>query len=153
MKKNTVQKGKVLTPDNQSIAIKLIAGILQCETSHVLVNKQGRTLSFTQLDKNKDGQLLSDVEACNQVILEASLNDPMIDMGAVKLKCSALESIENHKGRDHKGLIFRGENDVILAFIPISTAEKRDLVVSKLHAALESYEHGKFMQPDLAGIF
>ena len=152
MKRKSTSKGFFLTLDNQSLAMKLITSIISIGDLFILLNKHGQTLSYTKLKQDEDGKMLSDAEACTKLISEGIPNDPMMNIGKNKVRCSAVESIENHNGKDFSGLIFRGEENAILAFQPIPTAEKRDLAVGKIHAAIESYESGKFIQPDLVGI-
>lgn len=143
------KKGFIETPDKQSLAIKLIASIISIDDLYILVDKSGRQRSYTKLTDD-DGKTLIDADDCTQQIVASDKNDPMIYLRKNNLvRCSAVEAIENHRGRDYSGLIIRGEADSILAYLEIRSAEVRDKVAEKLHAALESYIVGKFEQPDL----
>ncbi len=151
-KKN--QHGYVETPDSNLIAVSRVSSAVRVDERFILLDKKGQTISYTELQPDKEGKTPVDADICTQKIIDASKGDPLLQLGRGNyVRCSAIEAIENSCGPEYKGLIIRGEGDAILAFLAISTAEKRDLAVSKLHAALESYENGKFEQPDLAGIF
>ncbi|WP_407559613.1 hypothetical protein [Vibrio parahaemolyticus] len=151
-KKN--QRGLIEMPDKNIIDPNRIVSVVRLGQLFILLDKKGRSVSYTELNADKQGKTGADADDCTSKIIESSKTNPFMSFGNGNyVRCSAIEAIENSSGPEYKGLIIRGEGDAILAFLAISTAEKRDLAVSKLHAARESYEHGKFMQPDLAGIF
>lgn len=148
------QGGLIETPDKNLIDPNRIVSVIRLGQLFILLDKKGRSVSYTELDADKQGKTRADADDCTSKIIESSKTNPFLSLGnGSYVRCSAIEAIENSSGPEYKGLIIRGEGDAILAFLAISTAEKRDLAVSKLHAALESYESGKFIQPDLAGIF
>ncbi|ATI46745.1 TPA: hypothetical protein KDZ97_005022 [Vibrio parahaemolyticus] len=148
------KRGYVETLDKNLIAVSRIGSAILVDERFILLDKKGQTISYTELKPDEDGKTPADADICTQKIIDASKADPLLQLGRGNyVRCSAIEAVENHSGSDYKGLLFRGEGDAILAFLAISTAEKRDLAVSKLHVAMESFEAGKFEQPDLAGIF
>ncbi|MGL0822225.1 hypothetical protein [Vibrio vulnificus] len=150
-KKN--QRGLIETPDKNLIDPSRIDSVIRLEKFFILLDKKGRAVSYTELNADKKGKTGTDADDCTSKIIESSKTNPFLSFGNGNyVRCSAIEAIENSSGLDHKGLIIRGEGDAILAFLAITTAEKRELAVSKLHAAIESYESSKFIQPDLAGI-
>ncbi|MEJ3626223.1 hypothetical protein [Vibrio vulnificus] len=152
VKKN--QRGLIETPDKNLIDPNRIVSVVRLGQLFILLDKKGRAISFTEINADKQGKTGADADDCTSKIIESSKTNPFLSFGNGNyVRCSAIETIENSSGPEYKGLIIRGEGDAILAFLAISIAEKRDLAVSKLHAALESYESGKFIQPDLAGIF
>ena len=150
-KKN--QRGLIETPDKNLIDPNRIVSVIRLGQLFILLDKKGRSVSYLELNADKQGKTGTDADDCTSKIIESSKTNPFLNFGNGNyVRCSAIEVIENSSGPEYKGLIIRGEGDAILAFLAISTADKRDLAVSKLHAALESYESGKFIQPDLAGI-
>jgi hypothetical protein len=148
------KRGFVETLDKHSLAIKIIASIIRLDGLYILLDKNGRTISYTKLNPDDDGKTPSDADELTKTIVDGSNTVPLLNLGNGNyVRCSSIEAIENHSGSDLKGLIFRSEGDAILAFLSIRKAEVRDLAVSKFHAALESFESGQFVQPDLAGFF
>ncbi|WP_028115859.1 hypothetical protein [Ferrimonas senticii] len=148
----TKKKGKTImvTPDKQTIATKLIASIICLEDLYVLLNKKGRTLSYTRLT-DKEGKTKADADACTQDICDSNV---MMNLGnSCWVDSGAIEAIENHNGKEFKGLIFRGEDDAILNYLTVESTEARDELALKFNAALESYYAGKFQQPELAVVF
>ena len=144
-----LKKGFIETPDKQSFASKGIASIIRQEDLYILLNKQGRQISYSKLS-DVEGKTCVDADACTAQIIDADKKDSMLSVGDRNyVRCSAVEAIENHRGRDYSGLIIRGENDSILAYLEIRSAEVRGKVAEKLHVALEAYIDGKFKQPDL----
>lgn len=147
------ERGFIETLDKHSLAIKLIASIIRLDELFILLDKSGRTISYTKLKLDEDGKTSFDADECTKAIINGSKTDPLLNLGNGNyVRCSLIQAIENHSGSDLKGLIFRSEGGAILAFLSIRTAEVRDLAVSKFHAAIESYEMGKFSQPDLTEI-
>ena len=87
------------------------------------------------------------------VTAEVVKSDNFIGLGNGNyFRCSNIEAVEICNGRDHKGILVRGESDAILGFLPIPQSEIREKVADALHDALVSFETGKFVQPDLTKI-
>ncbi len=148
------QRGFVETLDKNLVDPNRVDSVIRLDKLFILLDRKGCSVSYTELNSDKQGKGEADADDCTSKIIESSKTNPFLNLGSGNyVRCSSIEAIENHKGGEYKGLIIRGEGDAILAFLAISTAEKRDLAVSKLHSALETYESGKFEQPDLAGIF
>ncbi|MEK2122030.1 hypothetical protein WOC09_20415 [Vibrio parahaemolyticus] len=148
-----MKRGFTETLDKHSIENNRIVSIIRLEELFIFLNKNGLTISYTKLDQNKEGKTPEDADLCTERLLEASKANPFFNLGGGNyVRCSTIEAIENINGKDYKGIIIRGEGDAILSFLPVPLAEKRNLAVSKLHAAMESFEAGKFVEPELADI-
>ncbi|NIY84589.1 hypothetical protein [Vibrio hepatarius] len=151
-KKN--QRGYVETPDSNLIAVSRTVSVIRVDERFILLDKKGQSISYTELKLDEEGKTPTDADICTQKIVDASKADPLLHLGRGNyVRCSAIEAVENHSGSDYKGLLFRGEGDAILAFLAVPTGEVREQVVSQIHAAIESYQSGKFVQPDLTEIF
>ncbi|MGP1391870.1 MAG: hypothetical protein ACTS2B_19490 [Vibrio diabolicus] len=152
MARTVKKRGFIQTLDGNSMAMKLIASIIRLEDLFILLDGKGRQISYAKLSE-KEGKTEADADACIAEIAEADKKEPFVLLGdGNAIRCSAIEAIEQHDGRDYRGLIFRGEGDSILSFLPVSSADTREKVASALHDALESYEAGKFSQPNLTEI-
>ena len=150
MTRKTKKKGFIQAPDGSSFAMKVIASIIRLEDLFILLDAKGRQISYTKLSE-KEGRTVADADACTDEVINS---DSFINLGKGNhVRCSTIEAVETCNGRDHKGILIRGEGDAILSFLPISQSEIREKVAGALHDALVSYEAGKFSQPDLAAIF
>ncbi len=146
MTRKTKKKGFIQAPDGSSFAMKVIASIIRLENLFILLDAKGRQISYTKLSE-KEGRTVADADACTDEVINS---DSFINLGKGNhVRCSTIEAVETCNGRDHKGILSRGEGDAILGFLPISQSEIREKVADALHDALVSYEAGKFVQPDL----
>jgi hypothetical protein len=146
MTRKTKKKGVILTLDKHTLALKLIASIIRLKDLYILLDGKGRQISYVKLT-GEEGKTVADADACTVEVINS---DSFINLGKGNhVRCSTIEAVETCNGRDHKGILFRGEGDVILGFLPISQSEIREKVADALHDALVSYEAGKFVQPDL----
>jgi len=142
--------GKIKTPDGHTLTMSLIASIISLEKMLILLDKNGRQRSYTKLTGEK-GKTQEDANDVIETILTFSKKDPMLDLGNGNyVRCSDVESIHNHRGRDFNGLVISGSEDVTLAFLQIDSTDIRVQVAGKLDESLKSYEAGKFVQPDLS---
>ncbi|PTP28702.1 hypothetical protein CWO07_18305 [Vibrio splendidus] len=149
MTRKTKKKGFILTLDKHTLALKLIASIIRLQNLYILLDSKGRQVSYAKLTGNA-GTTDVDADACTQEIIKS---DSFIELGnGNHVRCSTIEAVETCSGREHKGILIRGEGDAILSFLPISQLEAREKVADALHGALVSYEAGKFVQPDLTKI-
>ncbi|OEE62524.1 hypothetical protein [Vibrio splendidus] len=150
MTRKTKKKGFILTLDKHTLAMKLIASIIRLEDLYILLDGKGRQISYAKLTGG-EGNAVADADACTVEVIKS---DSFINLGKGNhVHCSTIEAVETCNGRDHKGILIRGEGDAILSFLPIPESETREKVAGALHDALVSYEAGKFVQPDLAAIF
>lgn len=129
--------------------MKLIASIIRLEDLIIFLEGKGRQVSYAKLS-DKEGKTVADADACTDEVINS---DSFINLGNGNyFRCSNIEAVEICNGRDHKGILVRGEGDSILGFLPIPQSEIREKVADALHDALVSYEAGKFSQPDLTKI-
>lgn len=145
---------QIKTLGGNSVAIKLLASILRIGDIIALYDKKGRQIDYAKIC-DKQGRTEEDAIALIEMVKDycKKMKDPMFQLlNGNFVKCSAIEAVEQHSGRDHKGIVVRGEEDTILDFIEIPAAEARELVANILHDALEAYAAGKFTQPDWAEI-
>lgn len=150
MTRKTKKKGFILTLDKHTLALKLIASIIRLQNLYILLDSKGRQISYAKLTGNA-GTTDVDADVCTQEIIKS---DSFIELGnGNHVRCSTIEAVETCNGREHKGILIRGEGDAILSFLPIPESETREKVAGALHDALVSYEADKFSQPDLAAIF
>ncbi|MEC7310504.1 hypothetical protein [Vibrio crassostreae] len=150
MTRKTKKKGFILTLDKHTLALKLIASIIRLQNLYILLDGKGRQVSYAKLT-GEEGKTVADADICTQEIIKS---DSFIELGnGNHVRCSTIEAVETCNGREHKGILIRGEGDAILNFLPIPQSEIREKVADALHDALVSYESGKFSQPDLAAIF
>ncbi|CAE6879507.1 hypothetical protein ACOMICROBIO_NCLOACGD_00161 [Vibrio sp. B1ASS3] len=148
-----IKRGFTETLDKKSIENNRIVSIIRLDGLFIFLDKKGLTISYTKLNQDQEGKTSNDADQCTEALLETSKVNPFFNLGKnTHVRPSAIEAIESINGKDYKGIIIRGEEDAILSFLPVPLAEKRDLAVTQLHAAMESFEAGKFVQPDLAGI-
>ncbi|HFQ5327925.1 TPA: hypothetical protein ACGUOR_003904 [Vibrio vulnificus] len=146
MTRKTKKKGVILTLDKHTLALKLIASIIRLKDLYILLDGKGRQISYVKLT-GEEGKTVADADACTAEVVKS---DNFIELGnGNHVRCSTIEAVETCNGREHKGILIRGEGDVILGFLPISQSEIREKVADALHDALVSYEAGKFVQPDL----
>ncbi|MCQ9053264.1 hypothetical protein [Vibrio diabolicus] len=146
MTRKTKKKGFIQSLDGNTLALKLIASIIRLEDLCILLDGKGRQISYAKLS-DKEGRTKADADACTDEVINS---DSFINLGnGNHVRCSAIEAVENCNGRDHKGILIRGEGDAILSFLPISQLEAREKVADALHYALVSFEAGKFVQLDL----
>ncbi|EPO5781022.1 hypothetical protein ACUCAK_003444 [Vibrio harveyi] len=143
------KKGFIQTLDGHTLALKLIASIIRLENLYILLDGKGRQISYAKLTE-KEGKTVAVADACTDEVIES---DSFINLGNGNyVRCSNVEAVEICNGRDHKGILIRGEGDAILGFLPITQSEAREKVADALHDALVSYEAGKFVNPDLTKI-
>ena len=146
MTRKKTKKGFILTLDKNTLALKPIASIIRLEDLYILLDGKGRQISYTKLTE-REGKTVSDADACTDEVIKS---DSFINLGnGNHVRCADVEAVELCNGRDHKGILVRGEGDAILSFLPISQSEIREKVADALHDALVSFEAGKFVQPDL----
>lgn len=146
MTRKTKKKGFILTLDKHTLALKLIASIIRLQNLYILLDGKGRQVSYAKLT-GEEGKTVADADACTQEIIKS---DSFIELGnGNHVRCSTIEAVETCNGREHKGILIRGEGDAILSFLPIPQSEIREKVADALHDALVSFEAGKFVQPDL----
>lgn len=141
---------QIKTLGGNSVAIKLLASILRIGDIIALYDKKGRQLDYAKVG-DKQGRTEEDAKAFIETVKDycKKMKDPMLQLlNGNFVKCSAIEAVEQHSGRDHKGIVIRSEGDAILDFIEIPVAEARERVVNVLHDTLEAYAAGKFTQPD-----
>tara|TARA_Y100000588_G_scaffold317775_1_gene347025 strand:+ start:941 stop:1402 length:462 start_codon:yes stop_codon:yes gene_type:complete len=149
MTRKTKKNGFTQILDGNTIAMKLIASIIRLEDLYILLDGKGRQISYAKLT-GEEGKTVGDADVCTQEIIKS---DSFIELGnGNHVRCSTIEAVETCNGREHKGILIRGEGDAILNFLPISQSETREKVAGALHDALVSYEAGKFVQPDLTEI-
>lgn len=142
----TKKKGFIQSLDGNTLALKLIASIIRLEDLCILLDGKGRQISYAKLS-DQEGKTVSDADACIDEVIES---DSFINLGKGNhVRCSTIEAVETCNGRDHKGILIRGQDDAILSFLPISQLETREKAADALHDALVSFEAGKFVQPDL----
>lgn len=144
----------IKTINGDSIAIKLIFSIVPREQLLVLLDKKGRQLNSSKIDGDND-KSSAVVDALIETVTKAAsrVKDPFVPLPNGDLvRISAIEAVQNHKGRDFKGLLIRGEDDSILSFLDIPEVEVREKVANALHDVIESLGKGKFIQPDWAVI-
>ncbi|RZQ28340.1 hypothetical protein [Vibrio vulnificus] len=147
MTRKTKKKGFIQTLDGHTLAMKLIASIVRLEDLYILLDGKGRQVSYAKLS-DKEGRTVAD--ACTDEVINS---DNFINLGNGNyVRCGDVEAVELCNGRDHKGILVRGEGDAILGFLPIPQSEIREKVADALHDALVSFEAGKFAQPDLTKI-
>ncbi|WP_241905385.1 hypothetical protein [Vibrio splendidus] len=138
-----------MTLDKHTLALKLIASIIRLKDLYILLDGKGRQISYVKLT-GEEGKAVADADVCTQEIIKS---DSFIELGnGNHVRCSTIEAVETCNGREHKGILIRGEGDAILNFLPIPQSEIREKVADALHDALVSYEAGKFVQPDLTKI-
>ncbi|WP_050919458.1 hypothetical protein [Vibrio campbellii] len=143
------KKGFIQTLDGHTLALKLIASIIRLENLYILLDGKGRQISYAKLTE-KEGKTVAVADACTDEVIDS---DSFINLGNGNyVRCSNVEAVEICNGRDHKGILIRGEGDAILGFLPITQSEAREKVADALHDALVSYEAGKFVNPDLTKI-
>ncbi|WP_101961054.1 hypothetical protein [Vibrio harveyi] len=143
------KKGFIQTLDGHTLALKLIASIIRLENLYILLDGKGRQISYAKLTE-KEGKTVAVADACTDEVIDS---DSFINLGNGNyVRCSNVEAVEICNGRDHKGILIRGEGDAILGFLPITQLEAREKVADALHDALVSYEAGKFVNPDLTKI-
>ncbi|ETX22156.1 hypothetical protein [Vibrio parahaemolyticus] len=143
------KKGFIQTLDGHTLALKLIASIIRLENLYILLDGKGRQISYAKLAE-KEGKTVAVADACSDEVMDS---DSFINLGNGNyVRCSNVEAVEICNGRDHKGILIRGEGDAILGFLPITQSEAREKVADALHDALVSYEAGKFVNPDLTKI-
>ncbi|MCR9764622.1 hypothetical protein [Vibrio parahaemolyticus] len=143
------KKGFIQTLDGHTLALKLIASIIRLENLYILLDGKGRQISYAKLTE-KEGKTVAVADACSDEVIDS---DSFINLGNGNyVRCSNVEAVEICNGRDHKGILIRGEGDAILGFLPITQSEAREKVADALHDALVSYEAGKFVNPDLTKI-
>jgi len=146
MTRKTKKKWFIQTLDGNSLAVKVVASIIHLEDLYILLDGKGRQVSYTKFS-DKEGKTVADADACTAEVVKS---DNFIELGnGNHVRCSTIEAVETCNGREHKGILIRGEGDAILNFLPISQSEIREKVADALHDALVSYEEGKFSQPDL----
>lgn len=149
MTRKTKRKGFTQSLDGNTLAMKLIASIIRLEDLYILLDGKGRQISYAKLTE-KEGKTIADADACTEEIIKS---DSFIRAANGNyFRCCAIGAVEICNGREHKGILIRGEGDAILGFLPISKSENREKVADALHDALVSYEAGKFVQPDLTEI-
>ncbi len=149
MTRKKTKKGVIQTLDKNTLALKPIASIIRLEDLYILLDGKGRQISYAKLT-GEEGKTVADADACTVEVIKS---DSFINLGKGNhVRCSTIEAVETCNGRDHKGILIRGEGDAILSFLPISQLEAREKVADALHDALVSYEAGKFVQPDLTKI-
>ena len=149
MTRKTKKKGFILTLDKHTLALKLIASIIRLQNLYILLDGKGRQVSYAKLT-GEEGKTVADADICTQEIIKS---DSFIELGnGNHVRCSTIEAVETCNGREHKGILIRGDGDAILNFLPIPQSEIREKVADALHDALVSYEAGKFVQPDLTKI-
>ncbi|WP_425653662.1 hypothetical protein ACPSLZ_02245 [Vibrio campbellii] len=143
------KKGFIQTLDGHTLALKLIASIIRLENLYILLDGKGRQISYAKLT-GKEGKTVAVADACTDEVIDS---DSFINLANGNyVRCSNVEAVEICNGRDHKGILIRGEGDAILGFLPITQSEAREKVADALHDALVSYEAGKFVNPDLTKI-
>lgn len=148
-----LKRGFTESLDNHLIENSRIVSIVRSGNRYIFLDKKARVISYTELNSTKEGKTPKNADQCTDALLAVSKMDPFLVLrDGNYIRCSAIEAIDNYKGPDYKGLIFRGIDDSILAFLAIPTAKVRSLVISLLHSAIESYEMGKFSQLDLTEI-
>lgn len=146
MTRKKTQKGFIQTLDKNTLALKPIASIIRLEDLYILLDGKGRQISYAKLT-GEEGKTVADADACTVEVIKS---DSFINLGKGNyVRCADVEAVELCNGRNHKGILVRGEGDAILGFLPISQSEIREKVADALHDALVSYEAGKFVQPDL----
>ena len=149
MTRKTKKNGFTQILDGNTIAMKLIASIIRLEDLYILLDGKGRQISYAKLT-GEEGKTVGDADVCTQEIIKS---DSFIELGnGNHVRCSTIEAVETCNGREHKGILIRGEGDAILSFLPIPQSEIREKIADALHDALVSYEAGKFVQPDLTEI-
>ncbi|EOB6678768.1 hypothetical protein [Vibrio vulnificus] len=146
MTRKKTKKGVILTLDKNTLAFKQIASIIRLEDLYILLDGKGRQISYAKLT-GEEGKTVADADACTVEVIKT---DSFINLGKGNyVRCADVEAVELCNGRDHKGILVRGEGDAILGFLPIPQSEIREKVADALHDALVSFEAGKFAQPDL----
>lgn len=146
MTRKKTKKGFIQTLDKNTLAMKPIASIIRLEDLYILLDAKGRQISYAKLT-GEEGKTLADADACTVEVIKT---DSFINLGKGNyVRCADVEAVELCNGRDHKGILVRGEGDAILGFLPIPQSEIREKVADALHDALVSFEAGKFAQPDL----
>lgn len=152
LKAKSKTKNLIALPKKSMIRVTSVASIYQSDEAHVLLDKQGRQIGYTKVSEEQ-GKTREDIEAITTAIIDASKNDSMLSLGCgCYVRCSVIEAIENHNGRDYKGLIIRGEGDVILGYLYAQDFEGRNQAAEILGDALISYENGDFFQAELVSL-
>ncbi|EMD1178364.1 hypothetical protein VP758_004977 [Vibrio harveyi] len=149
MTRKKSKKGFIQTLDGHTLALKIVASIIRLEDLYILLDGKGRQISYAKL-MEKEGKTVADADACTDEVIDS---DSFINLGNGNyVRCSNVEAVEICNGRDHKGILIRGEGDAILGFLPITQSETREKAADALHDALVSFEAGKFVNPDLTKI-
>ncbi|WMN63738.1 hypothetical protein [Vibrio parahaemolyticus] len=149
MARKTQKKGFIQNLDGNTLAMRVIVSIIRLEELQIILDGKGRQVSYAKLS-GKEGRTKADADACTDEVIKSGC---FIDLGKGNhVRCSNIEAVETCNGRDHKGILIRGEGDAILSFLPIPQLEAREKVADALHDALVSFEAGKFVQPDLTKI-
>ena len=136
-----------------AVATDKVASSIRMDGLLVLLNPKGHQISYTKLDEGVEGktELDADVSVSELYQLGDKAKNPFIQFGnGSGVRCAAITAIEEHIGRDYQGVIVRGDDDAVLAFLPVSSAENVENIATTLHEAHESYIVGKFVQPNLA---
>nr|WP_321381593.1 hypothetical protein [uncultured Vibrio sp.] len=142
--------------NGSSIASKLLASIIRLDDLLVLLNAKGHQIGHFKLSNDTEGKTPKDADELVSEITESGekAKDPFISDGhGGGFRCSTIQSIEEHDGRDFQGVIVRGLEDAVLGFIPVTSPEVREKAAIALGDALESWTMGKLVQPNLAEFF
>ncbi|OZS42485.1 hypothetical protein [Photobacterium sanguinicancri] len=138
------------SPSGNTLTFSNVASINLSENSMSCQNKSGRQIDHVSIS-DKQGKTSEDVAAFVRTVVDhgCKFKNPLLHLiNGNYVRCSAIEALEQHSGRDHKGIVIRSEGDAILGFIEIPTVETRERVANVLHDTLEAYAVGKFTQPD-----
>ncbi|EMW0565237.1 TPA: hypothetical protein NKU94_003653 [Vibrio parahaemolyticus] len=146
-------KGLIKFLDGSTIKYTDIAAVIRKDKHLMALNVQGRQIGYVELSE-KDGRTPADADSWIAEVISSIQKDSFIalDDGGSFIRCSAVHAVENHSGRDYRGLIFRGFEDVILSFLPVSASDMREKAANIVNEVLVSFEAGKPMQTDLTEI-